>query len=88
MEKREQYHIALTDLFDTLGWRCLMEDLEEQIESAKTNMLAAKSWHEVGVLKGRVQAYTDVLVLPQNIQAHLATIAEDTALEEDPDADL
>ena len=87
MNKRDQYHDALKDLFDTLGWRCLTEDLEAQIESARLQFGSTKSWHEVGVLKGRIQAYTDVLVLPQNIEAQLETIAEDVAEEED-DADL
>ena len=87
MNKRDQYYEALNELFDTLGWRCLVEDLENQIESAKTQMLSAKSWHDVGILKGRVQAYTDVMVLPQNIEAQVETIAEDIS-EEDSDADL
>jgi len=83
MNKRDQYHEALNELFDTLGWRCLMEDLENQVESARLQFQSAKSWHDVGVLKGRIQAYTDVLVLPQNITAQVETIVEDQ-----DDADL
>lgn len=81
-EKRQQYYDALYALFETTGWDLFVEDVDQQIEHAKEAMVAAVDLRMLGFLQGRINAFAEIKALQANIEAQVATLAEDE------DADL
>lgn len=81
-EKRHQYYAALSKIFEQHGWRLFMEDVEQQIQNAKDALPGVVDLRALGILQGRIHAFSEIQALQATIESHIA------ALREDEDADL
>ena len=81
---QEAYFKALEALFETAGWKVLIEEIEDSVAKAVEHGADAPDWGTVQYFKGRRHAFEELLTLPATIHQHQEALAE----AENDDADL
>ena len=76
MDKRQAYYAGLKALFEMPGWVILDEDMTDQIETARNQAFYAADMAELGRLRGRAEAFTEIKALPAIIEMNEREQAE------------
>jgi len=78
----QKYYDGMGDMFGSVGWKQLTEDLQKEIYQIQADALEADSWDAVLKLRGRAEAWAyllnfEAIVDFQKEQAELPEAEED-----------
>lgn len=84
MDKRQAYFDALLEMFESRGWKVLMDEVSQNVTNSRADGADAPDWGTVCFFKGRRTAFEEMATLEATVKQTLEAIAE----EGDNDADL
>lgn len=56
-----EYYDSLDEMFDTKGWRLLIEEATAQVYNLQADALEQPSWDHVNVLRGKAMTLSELI---------------------------
>jgi hypothetical protein len=81
-ERSRARFMVLESLFEHEGWDVLMDELRNELDVIKDQLLEVKDWDAVNIQKGRVRQILDMLYLPDTV-ANMALVEVEEPLDAD-----